>query len=177
MELDTVLALVLLVQGVMGGVDTLVNHEFIERLPKRPEARPEIGLHAMREAIYAVLLGGLGWFAWHGAAALVIGALVVAQILVDATDEFVENRIRVLPQNERVLHFFLTLNLGILAAVLVPVLSAWHDRPTAIVGADHGWMSWALLGLSAAAAEWSLLDFLAWRRLASSVEAGDRARA
>ena len=36
-----------------------------------------------------------------------------------ATDEFIENRIRVLPQNERVLHVLLTLNFGAIIALLI----------------------------------------------------------
>jgi len=38
-------------------------------------------------------------------------------------DEWTENRIRVLPQNERVLHIFLTLR--------------WVEQPTELVPADH----------------------------------------
>ena len=165
MTLDELLLLVLLAQGLMGGVDTLVNHDYLEQLAKRPEARAEIGLHAIREAIYAVLFAGLGWFVWQGSAAPVIGALVLAEIGVSTIDEFIENRTRVLPQNERVLHVFLTLNMGVLVAVLVPVLILWYWQPTGIVRAEHGWLSWALLALSAAAAEWAALDFLAWWKL------------
>src|SRR3954463_11251909 len=162
---DSWLPLVLLAQGVLGGVDTLVNHELVERLPTRPEARREIGLHSVREAVWAILLAGLGWFAWHGAAALAIVALLVIELLITAVDEAVENRIRVLPQNERVLHVFLTLNLGIVIALLAPMLLQWKAQPTGLVLMDHGVSGWLLLALAAASAEWSVLDFLAWRKL------------
>jgi hypothetical protein len=165
MPLDTLLASLLMLQGVMGGVDTVLNHEYLEGLPKRPEARREIGLHSMRETIYAVLFGGLGWFAWHGALVYAVAALVLGEITVSTIDEWTENRIRVLPQNERVLHVFLTLNMGLIVAILVPTLARWIDQPTELVPADHGWMSWALLALSAAAAAWSARDFIAWRSL------------
>src|SRR5437764_895901 len=46
---EALIPAVLLVQGVLGGFDTLFNHDFVEQLAKRPEARPEIGLHALRE--------------------------------------------------------------------------------------------------------------------------------
>ena len=162
------LPLVLLAQGVLGGVDTLVNHELLERLPTRPEARREIGLHSVREAVWAILLAGLGWFAWHGAAALVIATLVALELLITAMDEAVENRIRVLPQNERVLHVFLTLNLGIVIALLAPLLMEWGSHPTGLAPVDHGLSGWLLLALGAASAEWSVLDFLAWRKLRSA---------
>jgi hypothetical protein len=157
---------VLLVQGVMGGVDTLLNHELIARLPQHPEARTEIGLHVIREAIWASLFAGLAWFAWHGAAAWAIALVVAAEIVITAWDEFVENRTRVLPQNERVLHVFLTLNLGLIIALLVPILLAWGSQPTALVSQGYGVLSWILSGLALAAGIWSLRDLRAWRRLA-----------
>ena len=163
--MEALLPVVLLVQGILGGIDTLLNHDFIEQLAKRREARAEIGLHAIRETLWSVLLGGLGWLAWHGAAAVLIGAVLMAEIVISAIDEFVENRVRVLPQNERVLHVVLLLNTGVLAALLLPVLIDWHALPTALVPSPRGWMSWLLLALSAASAEWAVLDFIAWLRL------------
>jgi hypothetical protein len=163
--MDRLLPVLLLAQGVMAGIDTLLNHELIARLPQRPEARTEIGLHVIREAIWTCLFAGLAWFAWHGAAAAVIAALLVAELGITACDEFVENRFRVLPQNERVLHVFLTLNLGLLIAVLVPVLLEWGRRPTALVAQSHGLLSWILSLLALAAGTWSLRDLFAWRRL------------
>jgi hypothetical protein len=166
---NELLPCLLLAQGLMGGFDTLFNHEWVEHLPRRPEARPEIGLHTIREAIWAVLLAGLGWLEWHGAWALVIATLVVAEIGVTAVDEWTENRIRVLPQNERVLHAFLILNLGLIIAVLVPILDGWNNFPTALTAKDHGWISWALLALGASSGVWSMRDLIAWRRLKPSL--------
>jgi hypothetical protein len=163
--MEALLPMILVVQGVMGGIDTLLNHELIAKLPRRVEARTEIGLHVLREAVWATLFLGLAWFAWHGAAALVIAALLIAEIAITACDELVENRIRVLPQNERVLHLFLTLNLGLLIAVLVPLLLDWSSRPTALATRDHGLLSWLLTALGLAAGAWSMRDLLAWRRL------------
>jgi hypothetical protein len=168
MTQDAYLPTLLVVQGLMGGVDTLVNHELIERLPQRLGARTEIGLHSIREAIYAGLFVGLAWFAWHGAASAVIGGLLVAEIGIDAYDELIENRTRVLPQAERVLHFLLILNLGVLSAVIVPTLLGWASLPTALVPGSHGWLSWVLSALAIASAAWALRDLLAWRNLAKA---------
>lgn len=165
LPLDTLIAALLVAQGVMGGIDTLLNHELIARLPHRPEARSEIGLHAIREAIYTALFGGLAWFAWHGAAAFVIVALLLGEVIVTACDELVENRARVLPQNERVLHLFIMLNLGVIIAVLTLILLGWSSRSTALAPAHHGWLSWALTALALFAAAWSVRDFVAWRKL------------
>jgi hypothetical protein len=155
----------LVLQGVMGAVDTIVNHEILQALPRRPEARGELALHCGREAVYAALFVGLGWFAWQGALAFVIGALLVAEVAITVNDELVENRIRVLPQNERALHVFLTLNFGALVALLAPLLAAWAANPTELAPAYYGWMSWALLALGLASAGWSVRDLIASRRL------------
>jgi hypothetical protein len=159
------LPVLLVAQGVMAGVDTVLNHELIARLPQRPEARTEIGLHVLRELVWMILFAGLAWFAWHGAAAALIALVLAVEIAVTACDEFVENRIRVLPQNERVLHVFLTLNLGVIVALLIPRLLEWGAQPTALVGRSYGVLSWVLTLLALAAAFWSVRDFIAWRRL------------
>lgn len=165
MSLAGILPHVLVAQALLGGFDTLVNHELIERLPHRPSARREIGLHGVREATYGALFLGLGWFQWHGALSFAIGALLLLEVAVTATDEFVENRTRVLPQNERVLHVFLTLNYGVIVALLVPLLLEWSAHPTGLEPIHHGWTSWVLAMLGASSLAWSVRDLLAWRRL------------
>ena len=155
----------LLGQAVVGGADTLVNHELIARLPWRVESRRELVLHALRESIYGALFIGLSLFAWHGAAAWIIAALLAAEVLVTATDEFLENRTRKLPDNERVMHVFLTINLGLLIALLVPVLAAWSREATAWERADRGILGWLLVALGLASAAWAVRDALAVRRL------------
>jgi len=166
-EADTFdwLPALLVLQGVMGALDTLVNHEFLEGLPHRRAARQELGLHVVREAVYGALFLGFAWFAWLGAFAVVIGALLVAEVAVTVSDELVENRIRVLPQNERALHVFLTLNFGAIIALFVPALLDWWANPTELASAHHGWMTWALSLLGIASAAWSVRDLLAFRRL------------
>jgi hypothetical protein len=91
--------------------------------------------------------------------------VLVGEVIVTACDEFVENRTRVLPQNERVLHVFLTLNLGVLLVLLAPQLAAWFAQPTALVAQSHGVASWAVTPFALAAVVWAVRDFLAWRRL------------
>ena len=162
------LPVLLVAQGVVGGLDTLVNHEFIDGLPNRRAWRTETGLHAVREAIYGVLFVGFAWLAWHGAFAAFIAALLVAELAVTATDEVVENRIRVLPHNERALHVFLLINFGAILALMAPLLLDWWSLPTALGPAHHGWTSWALTFLGLASAAWAMRDLAAWRRLKST---------
>ena len=160
--MDNGLLALLVAQGVLGGIDTLLNHERIERLRLRRESRREVGLHSLREAIYALLFGGLAWFEWHGVLALAIGALLLAELAVTAIDEAVENRTRVLPQNERILHIVLTLNLGAIIALLAPVLAGWARQPSALDPVSYGLTSLALSVLALFAAAWCVLDARAW---------------
>jgi len=165
MSLEGFLPWVLLAQAVVGGADTLVNHEIVARLPHRPESRREIGLHTLREANYAILFIGLALFAWQGAAAWIVALLVLGEIAITAIDELVENRTRKLPDNERVMHVVLTLNLGLLAAVLVPILLEWSSRPFGWERVDRHGPGIALVVLGLASAAWSIRDGVAWVRL------------
>jgi hypothetical protein len=162
---ETLLLAMLVAQGVMGAIDTLVNHEFIAGLPGRHNARYEVGVHAIREAFYGAVFIALAWFELHGALAVLIAVLFGLELVVMASDEFIENRIRVLPQNERVLHLFLSVNFAVIATLLAPILLEWAGHPTGLVAARHGGWSWALSALGLASAAWSLRDALAFHRL------------
>jgi hypothetical protein len=163
-SVDWLPALVVL-QGALGALDTLLNHEFLETLPHRRAARTEVLLHAGREAVYAALFLGFAWLAWQGAFAAVIAVLLVLEAAITLIDELVENRSRVLPQNERALHVLLTLNFGAIIALFIPTLLDWGANPTELAPAHHGWMSWALTVFGLASAAWALRDALAARRM------------
>ena len=49
----------LLVHGALGGFDTFYNHEWRERLPRRPEAATELALHSARSWAFALMFTGL----------------------------------------------------------------------------------------------------------------------
>jgi hypothetical protein len=155
----------LVLQGLLGALDTLVNHEFIEALPHRRAARTEVALHAAREAVYAVLYLGFAWLAWQGAFAIVIGVLLAAEAAITLVDEVLENRVRVLPQNERALHVLLILNFGAIVALFVPLLIDWGANPTELAPAHHGWSSWAMTFFGVASAAWAVRDARAARRM------------
>jgi hypothetical protein len=151
----------LLLHGLLGGLDVLVNHEWLAKLPSRKEAAEEEGLHAAREAIFACLFVSLAWSAWHGAWVWWIGGLLLAEVLVSARDVVVEGNVRVLPVFERVLHLFMFINLGGVIVLAGFVLVDWHQAATGLVRVDHGWPSWALTGMALGAAAWALRDALA----------------
>src|SRR5688572_29563405 len=100
-------------QVLLGGFDSLWHHEITEKLPSRRSARHELALHAAREAIYAVVFFGLAWYAWQGAWAWVLAALLLTEVAITIADFLVEDRTRKLPPLERVVHTLLAINFGV----------------------------------------------------------------
>ncbi len=131
-----------LLQIAMGGFDTLYHHELTQRLAWRPSQARELALHGVRNLAYAAMFLALGWTEVHGGWAAALAALLVGEMAITLWDFVEEDRSRHLPASERVTHTLLTLNYGVMLAMLVPVLAGWLRLPTAIVRVDHGVMGW-----------------------------------
>ena len=151
----------LTVQTLLGAVDSLWNHEISARLTQRRGARLELALHAARALAYAFLFLALAWREWHGAWAVLIGAVLMMEAVITAADFVVEDRTRRLSAFERVLHTLLTLLFGVVLMALTPRLIAWWALPTAVVPATHGAFSIAFSVFAAGMAAWGLRDALA----------------
>ena len=136
---------IIFVQVAMGGFDTLYHHELTERLAWRPRQRRELELHGIRNLAYAVMFMALGWGELHGAAALGLMALMIGELGITVWDFVEEDRTRKLPETERVVHTLLTLNYGIVLAMLSPLLFRWGAMPTTIVPSYYGIWSWLCL--------------------------------
>ena len=131
----------LAVQGAIGAFDTLWFHEWRAHLPGGGEvARPELALHAVRAALYAVLFGTLPWVAWHGALAIVLALLLLAEIVVTLTDFAIEDRVRRtiggVFVGERVTHAVMGIVYGAMLANLVPLVVRWSAERTGFARLD-----------------------------------------
>lgn len=155
---------VIFVQMAMGGFDTVFHHEGTERLAWRPSQASELRLHGVRNLAYAVLFAVLGWSAPHGLAAIALIALMAGELVITLWDFVEEDRTRHLPASERVTHTLLTLNYGVMLALLAPVMVEWAARPTAIVPAYHGLASWFCAVAGAGVILSGLRDLAAARR-------------
>jgi hypothetical protein len=154
----------LLLHGLLAGIDVVLNHEILMRLPRQPGMVREELLHSLRELVFATLFTGLAWFAWHGAFAWIVAALLLAEVVISTCDVAIEGAIRDVPVTERVVHLFLFMNLGAIVVLLGDVLLAWQALPTALVPVQPHWWSWALTALAVPALGWSIRDGLAaWR--------------
>ena len=157
-------ALILLAaQGCLGAFDTLYYHEYKLRLPARPHARQELMLHALRDFIYALLFGTLGWLAWNGLLAWCLILLLMAEIVLTLSDFLEEDRTRKLPPGERVMHALMGILYGTFLAYLLPALLLWMRLPTGFTLANHGALTWLLVAMALGVLLSGLRDFLSAR--------------
>ncbi len=115
------------IQIVMGVFDTFYHHELTERLAWRPSQRYELQLHALRNMLYAFLFLVLGWLEVHGIFAMLIIAVLVAEIVITLMDFVEEDMSRKLPASERINHTLLAINYGAILVLLLPILIAMGD--------------------------------------------------
>ena len=130
------------IQMLMGAFDTIYHHEGTERLAWRPGQQTELTLHGVRNLAYAVLFAMLGWTGPQGLWAAGLLALLLVELAITLWDFVEEDRTRALPATERVTHTLLTLNYGVILALLVPWLWSSAALPTRLAPAYHGPMSW-----------------------------------
>jgi hypothetical protein len=139
-------------QGLLGAFDTIYFHELRARLPARPDARPELLVHAIRDFVYAALFVSLPWVAWQGAFAVVLAAVIAAEIVLTFTDFVIERRVRKaigdVYAGERVTHGAMAIVYGAALANLIPALLAWWDGPTSFVRHDPAVPSWIKIVLT-----------------------------
>jgi hypothetical protein len=152
----------LLVHGALGAFDTFFNHEWVERLPSRPEAATELLLHSARSWVFVPIFGGLAWLEWHGAWGWLLLGLMGLEYAITLVDSVVEDATRTLTPIERVNHMLLGLNTGLYAAfTALQVAARWGREPTALVPAEHGIVSWLLTACALAILAWALRDGVA----------------
>ena len=161
----------LALQGAMGAFDNLWNHELVARLPARPGARRELALHAARGLVYGPVFVVFGWLAPSGWWAFALAAILVGEIGLTLADFVEEDRTRRLGANERSLHTLMTINYGIILALVAPALWQGFARPTGVELVDRGAWAWLLTAYGIGAALWGLRDALASRALRRTVPA------
>jgi uncharacterized protein len=163
------------IQIAMGVFDTFYHHELTERLAWRPSQRYELRLHSLRNMLYAFLFLVLGWLEVHGIFAVIVIAVLVAEIVITLMDFVEEDMSRKLPASERINHTLLAINYGAILVLLLPVLLAWAIEPTAIKSAYSGLLSMVAAAAAVGAGLCGARDFAASRRLARMTSAPARA--
>ena len=106
------------IQAVIGAFDLVFHHEGTERLTWKPSARRELWLHAIRNGLYAVVFLVLAWFEACGLWALLLAIVLLAEVMITLADFVVEDRTRLLPESERVIHTVLAVSYGAFLATV-----------------------------------------------------------
>jgi len=157
---------ILVLHGMLGGFDTLYNHEWDARLPHQPYAAPELKLHAGRSYIYVVIFGGLAWFEWHGAMVVVLAALVAAEFGLSLVDSVVEDRTREVAATERVVHMMLGVTTGAWSGfVFYTGFTEWWKQPSGLSATGYGAVSWLFTAYALAVMLSATRDAVAAHRL------------
>jgi len=128
-------------QGLMGAFDTLYHHELGEALPQQPSAAVELRIHAGRSLVYGILFLGLAWLVWGGVWLVALVFMLLTEVVLTLWDFLVEDRSRLLPPAERVLHTILALNGGAALALLCLFAPLWWKLPSRLQLTSHGWQS------------------------------------
>lgn len=153
-------------QMAMGVTDTLLHHEFTERLAWRASAGRELRLHAVRNWFYSVVFAILGFASPGGWIALALLAVLVIEVGITLWDFVEEDLSRRLPASERVLHTLLALNYGGILVLLVPELWTAVSAPTSLAPAWHGVGSVLCAIATMGTAAFGCRDWLASKRTA-----------
>ncbi len=163
--MDLLLTL-LIVQAVMGAFDTVYHHELTVALPAHAAARDELTVHALRSVLYGVIFAGLAWFEFGGWWVAVLWTVVLVEVVLTLIDFLIEDRTRVLPQSERVLHTLLAIGGGATFTLLALQTPAWWQLPSELAPADYGWKSWFLTLAALGVTLSGIRDALAARSMA-----------
>jgi uncharacterized protein len=158
----------LVAQGVLGAFDTLYYHEYKLRLPAKSNARRELQLHALRDFVYAVLFGTIGWLTWNGLLAWICLLLLLAEITITLIDFVEEDRTRKLPPGERVMHAVMGIVYGLFLAYLLPPLFRWMHQPTGFSPVYYGLLSWLLTLMAGGVLLSGLRDYRSAQRLGAA---------
>ena len=159
----------LLAQGILGAIDTLYHHELTVALPRRPGAKKELAIHAIRALLYGVVFAAIANLEFHGAWIVSISILVAIEVGLTLWDFVVEDNSRKLPATERILHTILAINGGALFGLYAWQLAQWFALPTALVAVDFGWRGDVLSLLAIGVTASGVRDGLAAMRLGKAV--------
>lgn len=127
-------ALILLViQGVLGALDTLWYHERVYALPLHaPATSPELRLHATRDFVYGALFLTLPFVLWAGWWGWVLAALLAVEVVITLVDFAIEDEVRApfggVAKGERVMHTVMAIVYGAFLARFLPELVAATAR-------------------------------------------------
>ncbi|MBL4654323.1 MAG: hypothetical protein JKY33_00690 [Bacteroidia bacterium] len=134
----------LITQGILGALDTVIYHELKIGLPKQSFAKTELRLHAARDYAYAIVFGSLAFLEWNGYLAVIFSAILLFEVIITLWDFVEEDLTRKLPAGERIMHTIMAIIYGGFLSYLLPEIWTWWQQPTGFVMVEYGWLSYLL---------------------------------
>jgi len=133
--------LILILQSLLGGFDTIYYHEYQQRLALKPSAAKELLLHGIRSIIYSIIFILLAWFELRGSFVLILILFFSIEIIITLWDFVEEDRSRKLPAPERIMHSIMGIIYGIFLTLIAPILNSWWQTKTEIIFVQYGHIS------------------------------------
>ena len=161
----------LIAQGILGAIDTIYHHELTVALPRRPGAKLELSIHAVRALLYGVVFASIANVEFHGGWVTAIVILVAIEVGLTLWDFVVEDNSRKLPATERMLHTVLAINGGALFGLFAWQLAHWWGLQTALVTVNYGWQGITLTIFAIGVAASGIRDGLAALNLGKTITA------
>jgi hypothetical protein len=135
---------ILMAQACLGAFDTLYYHEYRLKLAHSSDTKAELRLHAVRDYLYALIIGTLGFVTWNGPLAWLLFVALLTEIVITLNDFVEEDRVRKLPPGERVMHGIMGIVYGAFLAYLLPEMWRWQKLSAGFGPAYHGFPAWVL---------------------------------
>ena len=157
----------LALQGMIGAFDTLYYHEWKAKLPALgKQAAKELRLHAVRDVLYSILFVGLSLFQWRGMWALILLAVLAAEIIFTLWDFVVEVVVRKplgdVYAGERVTHAVMGILYGAMLVFLLSTLRDWWTLPTELARSNvSDLLTWILVVMGVGVLFSGIRDMLA----------------
>lgn len=127
----------LVLLGVLGGIDILLYHSISHGIRQHADSRLELFTHFLRGPTYFILFLGVPNFEFHGYALWALGALLIFDLGISLADFWLESHSRQafggLPRGEYVLHVLLAMIFGALCAAIFFEGGKWVAMPTQLV--------------------------------------------
>ena len=133
----------LISQGLLFGLDLVMNHDLEGRFSFAPENLPQRRIHGVHELLYAAVYIGIAWYAWYGIFSVCMGFMLLIGIFLTIRN-FITDSTRHISLTEHVTEIILSMVTGAILALLLPVLVEWYGNLSKVQNTDYGYTSYIL---------------------------------
>jgi len=134
---------ILISLGLLFGFDLVFNHDPEGRFSLASENLLQRRIHGVHELLYAAIYIGVAWYAWYGLFAVCMGIMLLVGIFITIRG-FVTDSTRTISLAEHITEIIISIVIGTILALFVPVLMEWYGNPSKIQYIGYGYTSYIL---------------------------------